>query len=319
MPRRVTHTPSLFLLSIVFSALAASAIAQDTAKPKRARLPKWDKFPSHVFYRDAFQEGLVGSRPAKLGQAAAAKAVDGTPQEEAGGDSGGYAWSRIVSASTLEDEIKSLQIQIQKSITTPSRFTGGGYLDAQRMFTEAALLFAVIAEFDGDVRWKDEAPLARDLFTRAAANTKTTSVQAFNEARERKRDLEELVRGGSLTGSNPAEKMNWELIHRGSLMKRFTTSYDDGLANWASSAESLKKNAADIKREAELLMLFAEVLTREGMEDGDDEDYAAYSQGLSDAAKNVLQAAESGDVEAARKAASHVGQSCVACHDDYRG
>ena len=179
--------------------------------------------------------------------------------------------------------------------------------------------FSIIQEYDADVRWKDDAAVARDLFARAAANTKTTSIQAFNESKQRKMDLEELVRGGSLVQKTKNEQNNWELIHRGSLMKRFTKSYDDGLAIRTANDAAFEKNKAKIKHECELLMAMATVLTQKGMEDGDDDDYVAYSKQLEKAAGSVLSSLEVGDAESARKSSSDVGQSCVACHEDYRG
>ena len=225
----------------------------------------------------------------------------------------------MVSSQTLEDEIKSLQIQIQKTITTPSEFSGGGYLEARRMFTELAALFSVISEYDGDVRWKSEAPKARDLFTRAAANTKTTSIQAFNEAKKRKQDLEELVRGGKLGEQDASVESSWKLINRASLMQRFTQSYDEGIAIWTAKDVEFQKSAGKIRREAELLMMLSVVLRQAGMEDGDDEDYAAYCKQLEKTTRLVLQALDDGDADASRKATSAIGQSCNACHADYRG
>ncbi len=288
------------------------------AKPKRARLPKWDKFPSDVFFKDAFKEGLVGKRPATLGGAKAK-----TPSQPTGNEptkESGQLWSELASAQTLEDEIKSLQIAVQKSVTTPGRFSGGGYQDVRRQYTELATLFAVISDYDGKVRWKKEAPIARDAFARAASNAKVTSIQAYNDAKLRKQDLEELVRGGTLTTAKPVSKKNdWSRIcDRGPLMERFTGCFDDGLMVWTSLSE-FSKNKLNIKREAELLKLFAVVLQQEGMEDAGDDDYDAYCKQLGTAADKVIQAVRNDDATAAREATSAVGKSCTACHDDYRG
>ena len=309
------------LLSFVLTLLlvcdcATNALAQSKEKPVRARLPKSDDLPSDIFFRDAFKEGLIGPRPATLGQPTS---TNGGSKKTAEPPKATFSWKSLASAETLEDEIKSLQMEVKSTITTPSKFTGGGYQDARRLFTELATLFSIIQEYDGNVRWKEDAAVARDLFARAAANTKTTSIQAFNESKQRKLDLEELVRGGSLVQKSKEKQNNWELIHRGSLMQRFTKSYDDGLAIWTANDAAFAKNKQNIKHECELLMAFAVVLTQTGMEDGDDDDYAAYCTQLEKAAGSVLSSLEVNDAEAARKASSDVGQSCVACHEDYRG
>ena len=214
-----------------------------------------------------------------------------------------------------------LQIGLQQSVTTPGRFSGGGYREVRKQFSELAALFAVIQNYDGQVRWKQQAAQARDAFARAAANAKVTSSQAFNDAKQRKLDCEELVRGGTLASNKPASPENdWENIcDRAPLMQKFTGSYDEGLLIWTSNASEFEKNLANVKREAELLKLFAKVLTQEGMEDAGDDDYEAYCSQLGNAADGVLQAVINKDAKAARTATSLVGKSCADCHEDYRG
>jgi len=313
---------TIYLLSIsIVLAAALSASAQPGKKPKRARLPKATDFRAGIFFQDAFREGLVGTRPAQLGVVASNSANSGNSATPVQSNSSALKWSEFVSSQTLEDEVKLLQMGLQKSVTTPGRFSGGGYREVRKQFTELATLFAVIQDYDGRVRWKQQAAQARDGFARAAANAKVTSTQAFNDAKQRKMDCEELVRGGTLTSSRPASpENNWENIcDRAPLMQKFTGSFDEGLMIWTSNATELEKNLANIKREAELLRLFAKVLTQEGMEDAGDDDYEAYCHQLGDAADAVLQAVIDKDFKAARVATSLVGKSCADCHEDYRG
>ena len=292
---------------------------QAQEQPRRATLPDPSQLTSPIFYRDAFAEGLVGSRPTTLGKQPDGGATSATGTSDTTQLADSFRWSLLASARTLENEVKSLQIQLNKTITTPSQFRGGGYLDVRRMFTELATLFAVIAQYDADVRWQADAAQAAELFARAAANTKTNSIQAFNESRQRKLDLEELVRGGSLTGGDQEYEPVWSRINRASLMQRFTLSYDEGLAVWTANENAMRKNADKILHESELLLLLTQTLTQAGMEDGDDESYAAYARQLHDAARAAIQAMEVKDADALRKAVSDIGQSCSACHDDYRG
>ena len=64
--------------------------------------------------------------------------------------------------------------------------------------------------------------------------------------------------------------------------------------------------------------MIAESLTREGMEDGDDDDYAEYCRRLQEAARQIIDAAKQQDHVKARKAAGAMKQSCDACHEVYR-
>ena len=156
--------------------------------------------------------------------------------------------------------MKALAIEVQSLVTTLGRFRSGGYQEVRRVYTELAALFAVIAEFDGQVRWSAAAPTMRDRFARAAANAKVSSPQAFQETKQRKLDLEELVRGGSVA-LLPAEKMaNWEQVcDRGPLMERFTLAHEEGLAIWTATAGAFVQHKSAVKREAELLQMFAEI------------------------------------------------------------
>ncbi len=319
MNRRPCHfaLPLLFLL-LTFD-VQVRGETETTDKPRRARLPQWKTFPNDIFFEDAFRDALVGTRPTLLGRPPAVLVK--SPSPDANPTSNAiFHWSTIVSDQTLEDEVKSLQIAIDAKVTTPGRFSSGAFKELRRDFSELAMLFAVIGEYDKRVRWKDDAPVARDLFARAAANAKVSSIQAFNEAKQRKFDLQNMVRGGTLDATSTAErKASWEHVcDRGPIMKTLTIRYEEGIALWTANATEFKKNQAGIRREAEMLRLVAEVLTREGMEDADDEDYAAHCRELDKAAASVLEALDNDDPQGARQAAAAISKSCDRCHEDYR-
>jgi len=69
---------------------------------------------------------------------------------------------QIIDAETIETEIKRLAQEVAKTVTAPAQFKGGGYKDCRREFSVLAALFAVSAEYDGDVRWKDAAAPLRE-------------------------------------------------------------------------------------------------------------------------------------------------------------
>src|SRR5205823_10891788 len=106
-------------------------------------------------------------------------------------------WSGLISAATIEDAIKSLKQQVDKEVTTLSDFKGKGHKLARRDYSLLAMLFGIAAEYEGDVRWKKDAAVARDAFARSAANFKVATDQAFNEAKARKEELTELVSGSA--------------------------------------------------------------------------------------------------------------------------
>src|SRR5207253_5131979 len=100
---------ALLLLVII----ATGVLFAQTKAPKavkRVQPPKFSK--TDPFYADAFKEGLVGERPADLGKAAAVAtgstvANSSAPAAGSGGPAAsGAGWSRLISATTIEDSIK---------------------------------------------------------------------------------------------------------------------------------------------------------------------------------------------------------------------
>ncbi len=67
-----------------------------------------------------------------------------------------------------------------------------------------------------------------------------------------------------------------------------------------------------------MTLLLAEVLTRDGMEDSDDENYADFCRQLQTAAREVIHAAEQQDAFRARRAVGNISESCDSCHEHYR-
>src|SRR5690606_7859631 len=127
--------------------------------------------------------------PGKL--AAAGPSEENETQTKAG-------WSNTIEAETIEDEIKRLHKRLAEIVTTPGPFKSGGYTAARVNYNELALLFGIIAEYDGEIRWKAKASGLRDAFGRVAANCKVGTDQSYNEAKLRLQDLDELIRGGEV-------------------------------------------------------------------------------------------------------------------------
>lgn len=162
--------------------------AADSKKPRkdRRRSPpptEWNKRTASEFYEDAFST-LEGVRPDFSKQTrTASSVVKGSEAESSEIAGGGFKWSALVSAETLVDEIKNVKSNVDKAVVSPTEFKGGGYKSGRIGFGSIALSFAVIAEYDGDARWKKDAENARDLFARAGFNCKTATDQSFNEAK----------------------------------------------------------------------------------------------------------------------------------------
>ncbi len=304
-----------------------------TKGPKVVRRAAAPKFTASdikgVYFEDIFDgKVLAGERPANFGAAVAAsagKAAGGGGAAAAAGASGGGGaggaggWSKLISAATIEDEVKSLKQMVDKSVTTPTDFAGKGYKEARRNFMMLGMLFGIIGEYDGEVRWKPLAPTARDLFARTSSNAKVGTQQVYNEAKLRKTDLEDLL-NGSMAASNTAEaKAAWGTVcDRSPLMQRLEMGLEPRLQQWTANKAEFTAKKAEILKEAELFVVMGHVLMQEGLDDADDAEYKGFCDMLKKAALEVVDAVKLGNDEGARQGVGKISKSCADCHDKYR-
>jgi hypothetical protein len=298
-----------------------SLIPHVRADQRRAPVPKVDpdkmKDIFFVDINDAFRgeaPTLSSVRASKAAAATAAAAPAGSKPAVTGND----LWPSLVSPQSLEDEIKRIKLHFDSVVTTPGAFNSGGYLEARLDLTVLASLFAVINQYPGDVRWKDQAAAARDLISRTAFNCKAGSTQVYNEAKLRKGDLQDLVAGSGLSSKDAEEDTDWSSIADRSPLMEYAELLIEALEDGARDEGTIKKEAELVKRNSELLALFGEILVQEGMDESDDEDYAALSRDMANDAKNATAALGRGDFEAVRLGVSKIRQKCDACHQQYR-
>jgi hypothetical protein len=324
---RAAHWASLAALAgaIVLGPTAAwSQVRMNRGeKPKvRAKQPAaWDKTTESAFFPDAFAT-LEGERPDFAAAAAAGSTQAGAAAPATGGApaAGGFKWSSLVSADTLVDEIKEMKGVAAKAVSSASDFKGGGYNDARQAFSSIALAFAVIADFDGDARFKKESPAARGLFARVGNNCKVGTQQSFDESKVRVADLDALLQGNPLDSrpESDDEELTWSKIAaRPALMTRLETA--DEIANAAvASKDDFTKQVEKLLHEVEIVAMIGEAIQRPDHEYHDDDTYRGYAAQMRDAAVKARAAIQRSDYDAARGAIGEMKKSCDTCHGDYR-
>src|SRR5688572_23934814 len=105
--------------------IATFLVAQQAQSTnKRAKPPKFDPAKvSEYFFEDAFAK-VIGDRPAPNATGATPTGVTPTkaaPTESTASTSSGE-WSKLISATTIEDEIKAIKREVDKNVTTASDF-----------------------------------------------------------------------------------------------------------------------------------------------------------------------------------------------------
>ena len=332
MPRLAFAAVTILAISCLFPTVLRPADSRPSRKFRRAELPKFA--PSDgagVFFDDVFSQGVSGPLPA--GSASVSTAMPPTsvapnpqpkspapaaPVSPAGGS--GRGWSKLIAAGTIEDEIKAAKVRIDQAIATPTRFRSQDYKECRLQFTVLAMLFGIIEEYDAEVRWKADGPALREVFARCAANCKTGSDQAFQEARLRKQDLQDAVGGGTVNLPAAQPRGDWQSVcDRSPLMKRLELAHQGSLQPMTADEAAFKRSASEFAHEIELVAAMAEVLQKPGMMDAEDGDYKTLAEKMKQAAVQATEAVKSGNYDQARQAVGVIGQSCTACHEAYRG
>jgi hypothetical protein len=301
--------------------------AEAQRKPERVEAPKFTSGQlNSVFFPDATGQ-LKGQRPTSQatskpvgGKTPAASTSIGSSNSDSAssGESDSMAWHNLISPTALEDLIKGSKLRLDKSITTPAAFAGGGFAIARKEFSLQALLFAIIETYPGDVRWKSSAPVARELLSRVAANTKVGSAQVHDEAKKRLLDLGDLTNGTQLAG-NANSEVNWStLIDHAPAMQLLEWAQKENIAPGVASPELFAKNKDAVQHYAELVAVLGKVLTVEEMPFADDKEYVILAKAMLEQAQQVSLAVKTDNADLARQSAAKLLQSCNACHETYK-
>ena len=307
--------------SILVIANMLTPVAVGQRKPDRVEAPKFEPGQmSSVFFPDAAGQ-LKGPRPTSQSAARTTTAKDAKPAVDASPgstDADAMAWHNLISPGALEDLIKGSKLRLDKTITTPAAFAGGGFAVARKEFSMQALLFAIIETYPTDVRWKNSAAVARELMTRVAANTKVGSAQVHDEAKKRLLDLSDLTNGTQLTGKSSGE-IEWaKLIDHAPAMQLLEWAQQETISPFTASGEAFAKNKDSLQHHAELVAVLGKVMTVAEMPFADEKEYVNLANEMIEQAKQVVLAVKTDNAELARQSAAKIGQSCTKCHDAFR-
>jgi len=318
----------VLLVSLACQLLVALPDASGAGKAKAGKRklyptappPKWNDKVVGAFFADARDKLGPGQPGAPAAVAGPAAPADDGGEAEATATGGGFAWSKLISPATIEDLIKAQVAPLEEQTKTPAVFKGGGNHHARVNFSLVAMLFAVIQQFDGDVRWKKDAVGFRAVFGRAGVNCKVGTDNSFKEAKTRSEELAEIVKGSKIEVPKAEPEFKWsELVNRPPLMTRMgKEGYNVAAKTWTSDKGEFTKNKDDLLREAQLLAVIGRVIQHESYEFGDDEDYVNLAKELEQQSIELAEAVKASDLERAQSAAGKINKACSVCHEGYR-
>lgn len=315
-----THAPTVrrFRRALLILAVPLLCAAAPADRPRQSQPPKeWDKATRSVFPANPRSQ-LRGERPALRG--GKETPANPTPGDPAPTDQGKFAWSKIISAESATNEIKSARAEAAENVRNLGVFKAGGHRQLRRQFSVLAVMFGIIAEYDQSIRWKQNAAGARVAFAKAAVNAKAADDNTFNEAKARSQNLDDLVQGGSAEFPPvPAGDLKWsELAERRQLMLRLDAAFEKRLRPAVADAAQLTKNREQSLHEAEMIAALAEVIGREGYESADDAEYQKHAKELKLGALSAVSAIKQNNLGEAQKALGLMGKACNECHGEFK-
>lgn len=318
----LSHALSLAVALLLLSGICTTTWAQ-SIKPQRSAAPTFQPGQFDGIFFDDPASQLRGQMPSAASQPTTA--IAGADKASAARDeprgATAVAWKELISPTSLEDLVKGSKLRLDKIVTTPTAFKGGGFVQARTEFSLQAALFAIIQSYPAEVRWKSSAAEAGQRFARVAANTKVGSDQVFSEAQARLLDLSDLLGGTPLATGSPAaaSDIEWSnLIDRVPLMQLLEWAYAENLTKLVANAGDFEDNSEAVQRYAELIAVLGQVAVAEEMPDASDGDYQALASAMIQPASQIVLAVQTNNAELARTAAAQVGQACSKCHDSFR-
>jgi hypothetical protein len=286
---------------------------------KTAPPPKFSDEVLATFFDDA-RTRLGPGQPGALLATSTPKAGAGPSEDTDLAGAGDAAWSKLIAASTIEDEIKAQVAPVAEVTKTPSVFKGGGNHPARVHFTELAMLFGIIAQFEGDVRWKKDALGLREIFKRAGVNCKVGTDNSYKEAHQRSDDLAQLIAGGKVELPKPDPDAKWaDVANRSPLMIRMgKEGYSPKIKAWTSDKGEFSKNRNALLEESQIVAVIGHLIQDASYEYADDETYLEYAKQLEKQALEIVEAVKGDSLERAQAAAGQLNKACSACHEGYR-
>lgn len=318
MVRLQSGRTAVFAAGLV--AVSAAAWAADNAT--KAPPPKFDETAmNEIFFKDA-RQFLVGSPPVFGAKPAAPVAGAGTAMPAASGaapaasGSEGGGWSALISADTLESEIKAQPAEIDVAMKSTNQ-----QKNARMVMTYLATLYGVIFKYDKpDVRWKSDSQALRDTFAKAGNNLKAWTDSQKKQVAKVQTDLRDLIQGNTpaLSTSLDGEAPWLEIADRTPIMHRLEVAQSERLAGWTKDADAVKKNKDAVIREAEVAAMLARIIQDKSYEFTDDGTYMQHAAELEKFALEAIAATKNGDGAAAGSAVSKMQKACDDCHGGFR-
>lgn len=279
---------------------------------------RWDEATRKAFFPNALKT-LKGSPPDYFFDTSPPSVGDTAEQVTSDEPTEMVAWSTVVAAEVIEDEIKLCRIRLAEVLKNQSTFMDRGFRLAEAEFQLLVLLFATIDKYDRPIRFSEHAGDATSLWAAAAEACESSDEKAFATAKAAQDELQSLIRGGSITHVESVTAVDHTaVVTFAPLMKRFDSSVREKATPGLSSADEFRRQRDQIQHEAGLYALLGKWLQQDQFGFADEPPFIKLSEQLIGGANGLRTATADSDLDAAQSALWAIRQSCDNCHNDYR-
>ena len=227
-------------------------------------------------------------------------------------------WSTIISAETLQAEVKTIRNFLNQKLQTPGQYNSSMFeLPAQT--ATLATLAGIASSHSGEIAWKERAPYIRTIAATMHAEKLQTGPKFQRPLLEKFEQIDEML-SGSLPGGldKPADEFEFsELADMPFVMKRMEIAFNK-MKTEAGSEDSFEKNGDMIQQESAILGAMMKAVLTEGYGYADDEDFLGFAKPIQDSAKKMGEAVTAGSFETYDAGLSAITKSCTQCHNVYQ-
>lgn len=286
------------------TALVHGKLSSEQVAAKKAR---WSKIPLDVPFPDV-------KKMMEESAAAAAAAKGG------GGGGAAVAWSKLISAPTIEREIGLIAAAAPEDVKNPGFYKSKGWAEAEKHHGMLAALFQVSANYDGKVKWQDKATGMRDVAAPAGIGAMNKDDAGFEAAKKSTDAVAALLKNGKVDAPAGDKMKPWggEVVEFVTIMKRMEDAQRLKLDKWTTTENEFTAKAEVIIYEAELMAMMSQIILDESYSLASEGDYRDLATELRDLGVAIAQGTKDKQFDKVRSAVGSINKACDNCHTKYR-
>ncbi len=239
-----------------------------------------------------------------------------TPAASSASTAGAVDWTVVAPIDQISEEITSLRNVLSQELNTLATYNGSWESIGVDAIVMAALA-GIVERHPGEVSWKPNAHLARELATEIDSGATKTGRSAYTATKDPFDALVDLFNGNAPPGKEAEEGIPFgDFADRSVLMARMEASKNNLRSN-ITTEERLTEDPAAIKRELMVLAALATVVSTEGYDYVEEPQYQGFVNTFVQAALDARSAVDAKNLEGFRAGIDIIEKTCNECHQKY--